>query len=191
MGSVDQNDQVRNGQFSFETKHRTFKWTLKFEEVLRGFARTQAYNIHRHLHPPGSAGHLGPSEWFLELIAGMLRVALTDGSVVTRAARQSPAAAAAAAVPDPIHVHTLQQMPEGSKGLEGKRRAQGRCRSPACVRSQKGGKPGDTTYSCVECAVYLHPGICFERYHSQDYTDGRKLKPNVKVAGAFDGGDMG
>jgi hypothetical protein len=225
--------RAKHTSFSKETKLRTVKWTIKFEEALRGFARMQAYHIHHHLYPFGTARHLSESDFFLALIQGMYSIARSvdnTGALSTQASpgevvddveeggAPSPAAAvaagggrgwdyvpaapvatsacaaaavsAAAVSAAPVTVtaaavcrHIIVQTPPGSKGpCSFGRRSQGRCRAHQCVRPQRNGNAGDTTWMCTECQVYLHPGICFDSYHSENITDLRRSRPNPTVA---------
>lgn len=150
-GAVDVFDQMRTGQYGYEMNGRTLKWTIRFYDCLFGMALTNAYNIHRYLHP----GEMTREEFHFSVI----KTWFNNGCLFQSAGMRSLFGISS------HRQHTIAQHSPGSKNGRDRRRQRGKCRCCSTSVTRKS-KSNMTTYYCTECNRFMHPQ-CFIDYHKK------------------------
>ena len=156
MGGVDVVDQIRK-MFGIDLAHRTFKWTVRFEEVLWSLCLTQAYNVHRSINKNRTDRLLSHTDFKWQVFKELM----TDRIVMRYGNPQ---------VGVLVDRHELLRFEPGSLGDNTQRRKTFDCRAcPRTIQDERGQlrrKNRETSFYCNHCGVCYHPE-CFIKYHSE------------------------
>ena len=157
MGGVDVVDQIRK-MFGIDLAHRTFKWTVRFEEVLWSLCLTEAYNVHRSVNKNRPERLLSHTEFKWQVFKDLM----TDHIVVR--APEAPL----------VDRHELSRFEPGSNGDNTQRRKAFDCRAcPRTIQDERGHirrNNRETSFYCNRCRVCYHPE-CFIKYQTENSLD--------------------